>query len=60
MGFLASQGTYTQRCDAIIADVPRKTKCIDNTILWNTPSKPLMPPVQQCLQNSSFQAIAAD
>ena len=35
MGFLASQDAYTERYDAIIADVPRKSKCVDDTILWD-------------------------
>ena len=35
MGFLASQDAYTERFDAIIADVPRKSKCVDDTILWD-------------------------
>ena len=35
MGFLASQDAYTQRYDAIITDVPRKTKCVDDTIMWD-------------------------
>ena len=33
MGFFVSQYTYTQRYDAIIIDVPRKTKYVDDTIL---------------------------
>ncbi|KAK4305128.1 hypothetical protein Pmani_022960 [Petrolisthes manimaculis] len=36
MGFLASQDAYTQRYDSIITDVPRKTKCVDDTIMWDT------------------------
>ncbi|KAK3875649.1 hypothetical protein Pcinc_019503 [Petrolisthes cinctipes] len=39
MGFLASQDAYTQRYDAIITDVPRKTKCVDDTIMWDTDLK---------------------
>ena len=35
MGFLASQDAYTHRYDAIIADIPRKTKCVDDTIIWD-------------------------
>lgn len=34
MGFLASQDAYTERYDAIIADVSRKSKCIDDVIMW--------------------------
>ena len=36
MGFLASQDAYTERFDAIIADTPRKSKCVDDTILWDS------------------------
>ncbi|KAK3885060.1 hypothetical protein Pcinc_010714 [Petrolisthes cinctipes] len=39
MGFLASQDAYTQRYDTIITDVPRKTKCVDDTIMWDTDLK---------------------
>ena len=35
MGFLASQDAYTERFDAIIADVPRKSKCVDDTVMWD-------------------------
>lgn len=35
MGFVASQDAYTQRYDTIIADVVRKTKCVDDTLLWD-------------------------
>ena len=35
MGFLASQDAYTHRYDNIIADVERKTKCVDDTLLWD-------------------------
>ena len=35
MGFLASQDAYTERYDAIIADVLRKSKCVDDTVLWD-------------------------
>ena len=35
MGFLVSQDAYTDRYDAIIADVPRKTKCVDDALLWD-------------------------
>ena len=34
-GFLASGDRYT-RFDEVIADVPRKTKCVDDTLLWDT------------------------
>ena len=35
MGFLTSQDAYTERYDAIIADVVRKSKCVDDTVLWD-------------------------
>ena len=35
MGLLASQDAYTHRYDNIIADVERKTKCVDDTLLWD-------------------------
>ena len=43
MGFLASHDVYTDRCDAIIADVPRekKNKCVDDTVLWDADTEPL-------------------
>ena len=35
MGFLASQDAYSERYDRIIADVPRKSKVVDDTVLWD-------------------------
>ena len=35
-GFLASGDGYTRRFDEVITDVPRKTKCVDDTLLWDT------------------------
>ena len=35
MGFLASQDAYTERLDAIITDVSRKSKCVDDTVMWD-------------------------
>ena len=35
-GFLASGDGYTRRFDEIIKDVPRKTKCVDDTAMWDT------------------------
>lgn len=35
-GYLASGDGYTHRYDRIIADVPRKTKCVDDTVVWDT------------------------
>ena len=34
-GFLASGDGYTQRYDRVIADIQRKTKCVDDTVLWD-------------------------
>ena len=33
-GHVASGDGYTHRYDKIIADIPRKTKCVDDTTLW--------------------------
>ena len=35
-GFLASGDGHTRRFDEVITDVPRKTKCVDDTLLWDT------------------------
>ena len=34
-GFLASGDRYTRRFVEIIADVQRKTKCVDDTLMWD-------------------------
>ena len=34
-GFLASGDGYARRFDEIIADVERKTKCVDDTLMWD-------------------------
>ena len=34
-GYLASGDGYNQRYDNIIADVPRKTKCVDDVLMWD-------------------------
>ena len=34
-GFVGSGDAYTDRYDRIISDVPRKTKCVDDTALWD-------------------------
>ena len=34
-GFIGSGDGYTDRYDRIIADTPRKTKCVDDTALWD-------------------------
>ena len=33
-GYLAAGDAYTERFDRIIADIPNKTKCVDDTIMW--------------------------
>lgn len=35
-GYLASGDAYTRRFDEITQDVPRKAKCVDDTLLWDT------------------------
>ena len=39
-GYLASGDGYTHRYDKIITDVPRKTKCVDDTALWDEAVEP--------------------
>ena len=34
-GYLASGNGYTCCYDEIVADIPQKTKCIDDTLLWS-------------------------
>ena len=34
-GYLASGDAYTHRYDEIIIDIPRRTKCVHHTILWD-------------------------
>jgi len=34
-GFLARGDGYARRFDVIITDVERKTKCIDDTLMWD-------------------------
>ena len=33
-GYIASGDGYCRRFDEIVADIPNKTKCIDDTLLW--------------------------
>ena len=33
-GYIASGDAYTARYDALVASLPRKTKCIDDALLW--------------------------
>ena len=35
-GFLASDDGYARRFDEVIADITRKTKCVDDTAMWGT------------------------
>lgn len=34
-GYTASGDGYSRRFDAVVADIPRKTKCVDDTLLWS-------------------------
>ncbi|VDI36509.1 Hypothetical predicted protein [Mytilus galloprovincialis] len=34
-GYIASGDGYTRRFDEIVADVPHRTKCVDDTLLWS-------------------------
>ena len=34
-GYMAAQDGYSHRFDEIVADIPNKTKCIDDTLLWS-------------------------
>ena len=34
-GYIASGDGYTRRYDEIVADIPNKTKCIDDVLLWS-------------------------
>ena len=34
-GYLASGDGYTHRYDQILAEIPRKTKCVDDTAIWD-------------------------
>ena len=33
-GYIASGDGYTRRFDEIVSDIPDKTKCVDDTLLW--------------------------
>ena len=35
-GYVASGDGYTRRFDEIVAEVPQKTKCVDDTLMWAT------------------------
>ena len=45
-GYIASGDGYTRRYDEIVADIPHKTKCIDDALLW-----------ADDLEDSFFQAV---
>ena len=45
-GYIASGDGYTRRFDEIVANIPQKTKCIDDTLLWS-----------QSIEEAFFQAI---
>ena len=34
-GYIASGDGYTRRFDDLIVDLPRKTKCVDDTLMWS-------------------------
>ena len=34
-GYVASGDAYNARYDEIIADIPRKTKCVDDAMIWD-------------------------
>ena len=38
-GYIASGDGYSRRYDEIVADIPNKTKCIDDTLLWSSTIK---------------------
>ena len=45
-GYIASGDGYTRRYDEIISDIPNKTKCVDDVLLWS-----------DTLADSFFQAV---
>jgi len=38
-GYLASGDGYTRRYDEIVSDIPNKTKCVDDALLWSNTVK---------------------
>ena len=34
-GYVAIGDAYNARYDEIIADIPRKTKCVDDAMIWD-------------------------
>ncbi|VDI13988.1 Hypothetical predicted protein, partial [Mytilus galloprovincialis] len=45
-GYIASGDAYTRRYDEIVADIPNKTKCVDDVLLW-----------ADSIEESFFQAV---
>ena len=45
-GYIASGDGYSRRFDEIVADIPRKTKCVDDTLMWS-----------DSIQEAFFQAV---
>ena len=45
-GYIASGDGYTRRFDEIISNIPQKTKCVDDTLLWSN-----------TVEESFFQAV---
>ena len=35
-GYIASGDGYSRRFDEIVADIPSKTKCVDDTLMWSS------------------------
>ena len=35
-GFIASGDAYTRRYDELISDIPRKVKCVDDVLIWDS------------------------
>ena len=34
-GYIASGDGYTRRFDEVVSDIPHKTKCVDDTLMWS-------------------------
>ena len=45
-GYIASGDGYTRRYDELVSDIPNKTKCIDDVLLWS-----------DTIKDSFFQAV---
>ena len=35
-GYVSSGDAYTRRFDEIVSDIPNKTKCVDDTLMWSS------------------------